>query len=304
MSIEFPPPAVPSPLAQPLNLPPCAQRTRTSTVHIIGSEQQVDLNAEGVRESIKNVERRVDQAPLDSAEVRRCHPSVDGEFLLRKPALCPQLPHVPCKTRPSVHAWTDTRVVRRSPYCIRYGIEGLPRRWEEPGSAKRRNAMSRLLLVRIAVGSLMALLAISKPATAASLTFTDLNDSALAIEAFEASKDQCPYNDAVAEMLRQVDSFLSRKAGVHWQRARGDAPDQLTQLQNSRALMPLISECDVYQQTMDKAAGVYLLWTPPRSAGLARPGHIFQPPEQSGTRRQVRTLIDPPSLVIRSLLRA
>ena len=79
---------------------------------------------------------------------------------------------------------------------------------------------------------------------------------ALAIAAYEASKEQCVYSDKLGKALTDIDVFLNRQDSYRWEESRRLAPDGMTGARNM-ARMQGASDCKVYGLLIGNAVIVY-----------------------------------------------
>ena len=79
---------------------------------------------------------------------------------------------------------------------------------------------------------------------------------ALAIAAYEASKERCVYSGQLGKALADIDAFLNRQDAYRWEESKRVAPDGMTGARNM-ARMQGASDCKVYGLLIGNAAIVY-----------------------------------------------
>lgn len=79
---------------------------------------------------------------------------------------------------------------------------------------------------------------------------------ALAIAAYEASREQCVYSDKMGKALADIDVFLTRQDAYRWEESKRLAPDGMASARNM-ARMQAASDCKVYGLLIGNAAIIY-----------------------------------------------
>nr|WP_137829492.1 hypothetical protein [Methylobacterium sp. L1A1] len=110
-------------------------------------------------------------------------------------------------------------------------------------------------LRRIGVAA-MAVVALVPGVGRAQPQYDFFGSGALAIAAYEASKDQCIYSDKMAKALADIDALLGRQDAYRWEETKRLGPDGLTGPRNMARLQG-VSDCKVYGLLIGNAVMVY-----------------------------------------------
>lgn len=110
-----------------------------------------------------------------------------------------------------------------------------------------------------AVISLVGLgLVLAPPAKAIDTPYNAIEGSALAIAAYEASKEQCGYSERLGKAMTDIDAFFARRHGYAWTRAKQSGPEMLIRMRNVGRVLGAQSDCVIYGKAIGYVLPAYL----------------------------------------------
>lgn len=124
------------------------------------------------------------------------------------------------------------------------------------GGRNRRPASPLRRILPVLLGGL-AVASFALGTARAQLQYDVLGSSALAVAAYEESKDRCTYNGKMGKALADIDAFLKRRADYQWDEAKRLGPDGLVGPRNV-GRMQGASDCKIYGVLIGNIAAVYL----------------------------------------------
>lgn len=165
------------------------------------------------------------------------------------------------------HAFNDAQ-------RLRFQGAGLPTRTRAFRSLDRKGksmGVCKRWSSRTAWAGLAAVLGwtvITEPARAQT-RYDPVASAALAMAAYEASRQQCVYSKALGQALDAIDAQMARTQGYVWQETRRTAPEQLPALRNTARLLGAASDCIPYGNAVGAVMPAYLAATDLDPAVLA-----------------------------------